>query len=75
MSGNGLGYVAPVQKGNGKSHILADYSEQRYRLRDTSYTRCGKYAGQWTRLDDANCLDYASDPNSCATCVRMLADD
>ena len=75
MSSNGLGYVAPVQKGHGKIHILADYSRQERPLMDTSDTRCGKYAGQWARLEDADVLTYMRDPKACVTCVRMLADD
>jgi hypothetical protein len=75
MSSDGLGNVAPVQKGSGKIHILADYFKQSHKLNDVSDTRCGKLAQQWTRLDDVHCIEYLEDKKSCSICVRMLRDD
>ncbi|URC15479.1 hypothetical protein BD1_38 [Octadecabacter Antarctic BD virus 1] len=75
MSGNSLGEVAAVQKGRGKVHVLDTYNSARYRLSDTSTTRCGKPAQGWARLSDVHCLSYLNDPQSCAACVRMLKED
>jgi hypothetical protein len=75
MSSDGLGNVAPVQKGSGKIHILADYLRQQHKLNDVSDTRCGKSAQGWTRLADVHCNDYLEDKKSCSICVRMLGDD